>query len=71
MELKTYTGDPTYVWEYGMGPHNLGRTPDHYTVGVNDTLVNEPPLTDPISDEPVIKDLYSKAKCKLSNCQTH
>ena len=71
VELKTYTGDPTYVWEYNMGPHNLGRTPDHYTVGVNDTLVNKPPLTDPISDEPVIKDLYSKAKCKLSNCQTH
>ena len=71
VELKTYTGDPTYVWEYNMGPHNLGKSPDHYIVGVNDNLVNEPALLDPISDEPVIKDLYSKAKCQLSNCQTH
>ena len=71
VELKTYTGDPTYVWEYNMGPHNLGRTPDHYIIGVDDHVINEAPLKDPVSGEPVIKDLYSKAKCKLSNCQTH
>ena len=71
VELKTYTGNPTYVWEYNMGPHDLGKSPNYYTAGVNDNRVNKPPLVDPISNEHVVKDLYSRAKCQLSNCQTH
>ena len=71
VELKTYTGDPTYTWEYNMGPHNLGKTPSSYMVGVNWNTVNEPPLIDPISEERVVKNLYARAKCKFSNCQTY
>lgn len=73
VELKTYTGDPTFTWEYNMGPHDLGETPRNFTYGnISDTYVDHPPFTDPVTKEYTVKKCYLKSlKCKLSNCQTH
>ena len=73
VELKTYTGDPTFTWEYNMGPHDLGETPRNFHWGnISDTYVDHPPFTDPVTEEYTVKKLYLKSvKCKFSNCQTH
>ena len=48
MELKTYTGDPTYTWEHNKGPYQLGETPKTFEYGnVSGTFVNHPPFTTP------------------------
>lgn len=82
VELKTYTGDPTFTWECNLGPHDLGETPRNFywgNVGIDGTgtFVNRPPFVTPEtlytnSEEYVIKKAYLKSvKCRFSNCQTH
>ena len=79
VELKTYTGNPTFTWEHNKGPYQLGETPKTFEYGnVSGTFVNHPPFTTPETlhrpeedQEYEVRKTFLNWNCKLSNCQTH
>ena len=79
VELKTYTGDPTYTWEHNKGPYQLGETPRNFHWGnASDSFVNHPPFITPETQnrpeedqEYEVRKTFLNWNCKLSNCQTH